>query len=102
MAKPPGHVPDELVQAKNFHADENDRRMLYGRGSRVIDRHVASDDFDLGVTDLQSLGIGVDDIRADRPGGKRVACGGRCRTRHESAPRQGRHDFGKAKMSDGN
>jgi hypothetical protein len=37
----------------------------------------------------------MNDFGAHRPGGERVA-GGRCRrTRHESTPRQGRHDLGK-------
>ena len=91
------------MDAKNFHADKNDRRMLHVGWPRVIDRHVATGDGDLGVAGFEALAIGVDDLGAHRPGGERVARGRRRGTRHESAPRQwGGMTLASPTMSDGN
>jgi len=76
MPEPPRHVLDEFVDAENFHADKNDRRVLHARRPRKIDRHVAARDFNLGVAGFEPLGIGVDDVGAYRPGGERIARGG--------------------------
>jgi hypothetical protein len=95
MAKSSRHVLDEFMDAKNFHANENDRRALHAGGPRVIDRHLAAGHGDLGVAGFEPLGIGVNDIGTHWPGGEGVARGRCRRTRHESAPRQRRHNFGK-------
>jgi hypothetical protein len=57
------------MQAKNFHADKNDRRALHTGGPRVIDRHVASGYRHFGIS-VEALGVGVDDIGAYWPGGE--------------------------------
>jgi hypothetical protein len=93
MTNPAGDILDPLVQAENFHADENDRRLLFVGRSRVIHRHIAASNRDVGHARIESVGIGLDGVGAHRTGGKRVARGSRGRTRHEAAPRQWRHDF---------
>jgi len=96
MAKAPRHVADPFVDSENFLADENDRRTLPTRWPCVIDRHVAARDFHRRLTGVEALGIGANDVGADRARGERIAGGGRGGTRHEATPRQRRHDFGKS------
>ena len=96
MAKAADDVFDIFVQAENLHADENDRRILHAGRTGVIDRHVAARDLDRGVAGVETGRIGLDDVGAHRAGGERVTRGGGGRARHESAPRQRRHDFGQS------
>ena len=94
MAEPARDVLDEFVQTKNLHRNENDWRMLHTGRPRVVNRHVAAGNFDDGVAGSKAGAVGMDGIGAHRSGGERIACGRGGRTRHKSASRQRRHDFG--------
>ena len=48
-------VLDPLVQAEDFHADQNDRRICHVGRAREIDRHVAAGDRDRGLPSLRPL-----------------------------------------------
>ena len=91
MAQPARDVLDEFVKTKNLHQNENDRRVLHAGGPREVNRHIA---VDLGVPGIKAVAVGMDGIGAHRSGGERIARGRRGRTRHKSASRQRRHDFG--------
>ena len=94
MADAAGDVFDPLVQAEDFHADQNDRRVHHVGRAREIDRHVAAGDRDGGHAGVDALGVGLDGVSAHRAGGERIPGGGRRRVRHEAASRQRRHHLG--------
>src|SRR5262249_22885530 len=66
---------------------------LHVRRAREVDRHLAVRDFDLRIADGEPGGVGLDRVGADRPGGERIAGGGRGRGRQEEAAARQRSDL---------
>src|SRR5262249_58748015 len=66
---------------------------LHVRRAREVDRHLAVRDFDLRIADGEPGGVGLDRVGADRPGGERIAGGGRGRGRQEEAAARQRIDL---------
>src|SRR5262249_61161892 len=66
---------------------------LHVRRAREVDRHLAVRDFDLRIADGEPGGVGLDRVGAYRPGGERVAGGGRGRGRQEEAAARQRIDL---------
>jgi hypothetical protein len=89
LAQPPRDILDVFVQPKNLHRHQDDGRVLHVGRPGKIDRHLAVGDFDLGLTDGQAGGIGLDRVGADRSRGERIAgCGGGRGRQEKAAPRQ--------------
>src|SRR5207245_7887855 len=101
LAEAAGDILDVFVQTKDLHRHQDDGRVLHVRRAREVDRHLAVRDFDLRIADGEPGGVGLDRVGAYRPGGERIAGGGRGRGRQEEAAARQRialtcqsHDIG--------